>query len=395
MTDDAAPSAGVEATPAPQVDSTGGLDAGERLRRNKRRAFVIKLVVGAVGMASALCLAIEGGLNAGFGAAAVAAVVALGTALQDWLVHSEHLSKRQARQTAGAALVVGVTVFLLCMCIDGRSKDQQLLDDVLELRSGTSVALATEGSAVSLDGVWFPQSPGDPEGELGTGSAPIGAFELDRFEVPVEQYRLCMMLPDEEYRCPTPADGGAHALQDASRLPVVGVDAAAAFRFCAWVGARLPSDDEWLFAARGDAGRSWAWLEDEAANGVDAREIASNANVAGAIEVGRIDEDEPLPDLALPPLLEIDARPSARTPDTAIDHLLGNVWEWTATSVDYSRGRIWQPGGDARSLMLRGHSFTSTADGLEMFQFLDLPVDATATDIGFRCARSIQTEDTQ
>ena len=84
----------------------------------------------------------------------------------------------------------------------------------------------------------------------------LPAFDIDRFEVTVAQYRRCV------------ADGGCDSgallqgdqrYHTSPRNPVVNVTWRDASDYCTWAGKRLPSEAEWEKAARGTDGRRWPW----------------------------------------------------------------------------------------------------------------------------------------
>ena len=91
--------------------------------------------------------------------------------------------------------------------------------------------------------------------------------------------------------------------------PVVLVSRDDALAYCAWRGKRLPSEDEWEAACRGDETRRFPW-----GNTWSAEQVHHAA--AGTAPVG--------------------ALPSGAIPD-GVEDLLGNVFEWTASPFDVTR----------------------------------------------------------
>jgi formylglycine-generating enzyme required for sulfatase activity len=86
--------------------------------------------------------------------------------------------------------------------------------------------------------------------------------------------------------------------------PVVNISWHDAAAFCDWAGLRLPTENEWEYAARGEDGRTYPWGEDQ-----PSPETCVFAS-SGAAPVG--------------------GRPKGVSPFGCQD-MAGNVWEWTAS----------------------------------------------------------------
>jgi formylglycine-generating enzyme required for sulfatase activity len=132
--------------------------------------------------------------------------------------------------------------------------------------------------------------------------------------------------------------------------PAVNVSREDAAAYCAWVGGRLPSEEEWELAARGSERRTFPWGE----NWDPARVRFDDAS--GTAPVG--------------------SSPLAATPE-GVQDLAGGVWEWTSGSA-----------GDMS--VLKGGSFDepNPANLRSAARRLSDPGVAHPDD-GFRCARSI------
>ena len=172
----------------------------------------------------------------------------------------------------------------------------------------------------------------------------VGAFSLDTTEVTIERWDHCVRA------------GGCRAIDDVEPgAPVAGVDAKEAERFCRFDGGRLPTSDEWLFAATGTEGRRFPWgptglVCRRAVFGVESGPCATGggADIAGA-------------------------RPDGQTPEGVLD-LAGNVAEWTMERDGHA--------------VARGGSYRSRA-ALELKTWaVETPTSAAAKapHIGFRCA---------
>ncbi|HSH02406.1 MAG TPA: SUMF1/EgtB/PvdO family nonheme iron enzyme [Anaerolineae bacterium] len=138
--------------------------------------------------------------------------------------------------------------------------------------------------------------------------------------------------------------------------PVVGVSWYGARAYCEWVGARLPWEVEWEYAARGEAGLWWPW-----GDRFEAERLSCSTSLC--VDDGYI-ETAP-----------VGHFPQGSSWMGAHD-LVGNVWEWVGDSNQYGAGQYVIRGGSWRGGMwpLFG-AVRSFVDG-----------DRQADDLGFRCA---------
>ena len=92
------------------------------------------------------------------------------------------------------------------------------------------------------------------EDEQPAHTVALDGFWLDRTEVTNEQYRVCV----EAGVCEPSEYEDESDLNDENQ-PVVGVNWYDAENYCQWAGARLPTEAEWKYAARGPKGRLYPW----------------------------------------------------------------------------------------------------------------------------------------
>ena len=174
----------------------------------------------------------------------------------------------------------------------------------------------------------------------------VKSFLIDSHEVTAQRYAQCI----SSGLCP-PVDPATE-----SGLPLTGIEPVTAQSFCAHAGGRLPTSDEWTFAAMGQNARRYPW----GAHGlVCRRAVYGLAN--GPCGIGGVS-----PEWA-------GARPSGATKD-GIYNLAGNVSEMTLSS--------------SRDIALMGGNFRSqSAASLKSWAMLS---EGASDEIGFRCAYDIQ-----
>lgn len=145
--------------------------------------------------------------------------------------------------------------------------------------------------------------------------------------------------------------------------PVVYVSLEDARAYAAWAGARLPTEDEWQFAAQGAEGRRYSWGDDWQADRCNHGQYGS-----GTTPVRRF--------------------PDGRSPFGLYD-LCGNVWEWTESERSDGRTRfaLLKGGSYYRAIGSEWYSDggAQTNDFAAKFLLMYPGLDRCAT-IGFRIA---------
>lgn len=162
--------------------------------------------------------------------------------------------------------------------------------------------------------------------------------------------------------------------------PVVHVSWQDAAAYCAWADARLPTEAEWEFAARGGlAEKAFPWgdaLEPDShrMNVWQGEFPASNSMADGFYGTAPVD--------AFPPN------------GYGLHNTTGNVWEWTADWFDTSsrtREPVRNPTGPANGdlRVIKGGSYLCHASYCRRYRIAarqgDGP-DSSAGNVGFRCA---------
>lgn len=213
--------------------------------------------------------------------------------------------------------------------------------------------------------------------ELSAHLVELSGFFLDRREVSVADYQACVRMG----RCkPPPYERGARRFQEPN-LPVSFVTWDDAQAFCAFRGARLPTEAEFERAARGRTGRRFPWgqlVNDRLAN-------------HGRMGLDASDDGDGFAELA-----PVGSFNSGRTMDGFLD-LAGNVAEWVQDryAPQYPEGNAKDPSGPEAALatsarVVRGGSYESPMAWLRgATRGAYLPGERRPS-LGFRCASSQQ-----
>ncbi len=212
-----------------------------------------------------------------------------------------------------------------------------------------------------------------------TRSAHVGSFCMDRTEVSVTSYRRCVTAGACTEPSPFQNVRGNYNMfcnwgrSGAETHPVNCVDWTQSTAYCMWAGGRLPTEEEWEYAARGREGRVWAWGN----AGID----GTHANLCGD-ECSSYSTSSGFSEFAAYPghhdefavTAPVDSLPAGATPEGLLN-MTGNVLEWTSTVDGNKRVRRGGSWFDYVPSWVRAAS--RSANG---------PADRSHS-IGFRCAR--------
>jgi formylglycine-generating enzyme required for sulfatase activity len=190
-------------------------------------------------------------------------------------------------------------------------------------------------------------------------------YFLDLREVTVGEYRACV----EAGECTGLGGRLPEGWNGTDDLPVVGATWMQANAWCQWAGKRLPSENEWEAAARLGGGR-FPWGDDAADCG-RARYGGREGGACGGEDTAR--------PRAVPALEGLEAPAD----------LAGNVWEYTASAYEATRG----PGsgnvaaaGSSPLRVIKGGAWSTGPEDLRAAARVGVALDHWAGDVGFRCA---------
>lgn len=224
----------------------------------------------------------------------------------------------------------------------------------------------------------------------------ISSFYMDKYEVSVQQYagflnflgkyeKACYQTdcayPKERigattYLSESIADDGTRqysAVPGYENYPMNHVSWYGADAYCKYVEARLPTEAEWEYAARGTDGRMYPW---------------GNFPPDPSRAVFKSDDFNNLK--------PVDALPDGASP-FGIFAMAGSMWEWTADWYDakyYSVSPSVDPTGpESTYRVARGGSWPNNneADRIRSANRQALEPNFISSSVGFRCARSIPT----
>ena len=195
---------------------------------------------------------------------------------------------------------------------------------------------APEGMVYVLGGVLRVGRDDGEANEKPAHTMTVKPFYLDRMEVSNEQYQQFISATGRP--APKHWQGNLYPVNE-NLMPVTNVTWEDAMEYAKWAGKRLPTEEEWEFAARGPEGRLYPWGD---------RWQADAANVSADQNDKRT-------------LRAVDEYPQGASP-FGILNLSGNVWEWTASDyVAYPGGSIEPPRrGFSNLKVIRGGSCDST-----------------------------------
>jgi formylglycine-generating enzyme required for sulfatase activity len=168
------------------------------------------------------------------------------------------------------------------------------------------------------------------------------------------------------------------------RHPINCVTYRQASNYCAAAGGRLPTEAEWELAAHGTDNRRYPW--GDAAPGAT-RLNACGTECKGWYENSQLDSvfdgvmyagDDGFAGTA-----PVASYPAGASRDGIYD-LLGNVAEWTSTSVDFGQAQPEAP--STGTYVVRGGSFSSGIEAGDLPALrVYLGAEAHGRGVGFRC----------
>ncbi len=177
----------------------------------------------------------------------------------------------------------------------------------------------------------------------------VAPFYMDRTEVTNEAYARFVAATGR--RPPVHWIGGKYQA-GTDQMPVVNVSFQDAADYARWIGKRLPTEEEWEKAARGEDGRRYPWGDSYDPGRANGRESGEG----GPVMVGKFLEGE--------------------SPFGVLD-MAGNVSEWTDSWYEVRKTKVY-----------KGGSYRDSVANLRCSARASFSPNRGTPDLGFRCALS-------
>jgi formylglycine-generating enzyme required for sulfatase activity/tRNA A-37 threonylcarbamoyl transferase component Bud32 len=277
-------------------------------------------------------------------------------------------TSKEQRFTPAQLMVGLVAVGGLCFFALARTQPEVAVVEPPHAAAPTSPAAAAaplpakdDSPMVIVAGGVMDQGRADgPADEGPTHRVSVASFRMDAHEVTVAAYEACVARG----AC-TPAgtdDECNSGHPDRANHPINCVDFVQASAYCTAHGERLPTEEEWEFAAREDSDGLYPWGKEAPTS-----EHACFQRVAAGLGT-----------------CPIMSHPKGQTRD-GIHDLAGNVWEWTDTTFcTYDRKTC-----DPSMRMARGGSYSARApEILSGTVRMAYPPSTRGAILGFRCVKT-------
>ena len=284
---------------------------------------------------------------------------------RDYILKSRQETERQNRirtnsLRAAGVVMLGIIAALVYPYVAEWVAQGQARGELVEIVAGSFYMGSTDPAMVEF-------------GERGEWLTNLPTFYMEKYEVTNKQYALCVTYGV----CTPPGNPTYFRDPNNKEYPVLHVNIYQANAYCRWIGRRLPSELEWIRAARGlDSRRLWPW-DDNSPDGQ-----LTNMPFDNTFET---DGAQPVTSFS-----------SNKSPE-GVQNLVGNALEWTSAyylesyyygSDPYDMNNYW----DGQDETYDGtRSFIRLGGGWQrriyhLAEIAVFPGENTDANTGIRCA---------
>jgi formylglycine-generating enzyme required for sulfatase activity len=192
----------------------------------------------------------------------------------------------------------------------------------------------------------------------------VSPFYIDQHEVTCAEYGK--FLEQTNHPAPPGWTNGKPPF-GSELLPVTGVSWVDANAYAQWAGKRLPTEEEWEFAARGNTGWIYPWGNEWKRNCANAAGTAAGKMVA------------------------VGSYADGKSPFGVLD-MVGNAWEWTSSKFKPYPGSQLTPVANEDLRVIRGNFWKAKEKQATTTYRRGYPaVNEDYTNTGFRCVTDVLT----
>jgi len=220
---------------------------------------------------------------------------------REYILKSKQAADKQRRITTGSLIsavvvLIGIIAALLYPSIAEWFAKREARGALVPIPAGNFYMGATDPVVVET-------------GERAEWLAHLPAFSIEKFEVTNRQYGLCV----KHGNCTPPGNPTYFQAQDKQEYPVLNITVYQANAYCHWLRRRLPTELEWVRAARGSNDRRlWPWGDTPPKGELTDMPLDLNLETAGPQPVS-------------------DSISLKGASPEGVQNLIGNALEWTST----------------------------------------------------------------
>jgi serine/threonine protein kinase len=274
---------------------------------------------------------------------------------------SQGKANRNLAKIIGAVLLLAIALGAAWWFMKGNKSGAKESKETVAAPTDITVP---PGMVYVAGGEFFMGSDDGPISERPKHRVSVNPFMIDLYEVTCAEYKKFIAATGRQ--APQDWSNSQYPI-GAARQPVAGVTWDDANTYAAWAGKRLPTEEEWEYAARGTDSLRYPW-------GNEWKEGYANVDSS-----------------AIGHASDVGIHSSGVSPCGAFD-MVGNVWEWTASRYEaYPGGQITdQKPGELR--VIRGGCYESSKDTATTTIRLGWPARSVEANTnykqtGFRCAK--------